>query len=257
MDEKNIGYHNSNQIEYTVMESEMTRRKIAFAQLLISFYITIFVLAFRPILSYPEISFPCLSLLAVIFGLLITLVNKMLTKQGEWKCYLTDREIIRKIKNTNEIHLISDIKSIRIKRNCKGLIREMRFRMTRENSFYINGLNDFENFKVRLLTMAKDAKVIHYKEPPIDYDHWLFYLFLGPALGVTATFFFRLMLSAGDAILNYILIMIACYAMILGVFFVICRPVKGRYGTKIRKTDIVCGSLLFIVGFLIFLYNVL
>ncbi len=238
---------------YTIMKSEMTRRKIAFSQLLISFYISIFILSFQPIISFPEISFPCFTLLAAVFGILILIVNKMLTKQAGWQFHLTEQKIIKNNGTEDESYLLKDITSIRIKRNCRGNIREMRFRTSGTSTFYINGLKDFENFHDNVLTSVKDVNIVNYKEPPVDYDHWLFYLFLGPVLGVTATFFFRLMISAGDEFFNYILYMIACYAMILGIFFFICRPVKGRYGVKVKNADIVCGLLLLIIGLLLLL----
>lgn len=226
----------------------MNRRKIAFAQLSISFYITVCILTFHLIVSFPRILVPCFVIFAIIIVLLILVVNKMLTKQSGWEISLSSEKIVREFKNTVEQYPINDIKSIRIKRNCKGFIREIRFRMAGTKTFFINGLEDFENFREELLEFAKDAQVINYKEPPIDYDHWLFYPLLGPVLGIISTLFIKLLLSVGESNIKYIQLILAAYLIMVGIFFIISQPVRSRYGNKNRKIDIIFGVILSLIG---------
>ncbi len=104
-----------------------------------------------------------------------------------------------------------------------------------------------------MLATLENVPVIHYKEPPVDYDHPNFYLFVGTVLGIIATFFFRMLTIADQSNIKYVQLIIAIYLIGVGLFLVFSQPVRGRYGKKSGIYDLVFGCLLLIAS-LIFLF---
>ncbi len=243
--------------EYFTSKGEMKRRKDVFAKMTISFFITICLLSFSYIIELPQIVVPLLMAFITVIILLIILVNHILNKQSNYRVYLSEKEIERKFGNASKKYLIKDIKSIRIKRTTKGLIREIRFRMSGTEMFHINGLDEFEKFNEEIFQVIKeDTQVDYFKEPPIDFDHPMYYVFFGPVLGVISTLFFRLLLAVGENNIGYIQLIIACYIIFVGMFYIIGKPTRSRYGDKNKKTDYIFGAVFLVLGILFILLNI-
>jgi len=242
MENKDINYR-----EYSADKNEMTRRKFAFAKLIISFNFTVFILSFNSIISMLNISIPLIAIASTTTIILIFIVNRMLTKQSNWTFRFSEVEIERRFGNVIEKYLLREIKSIRIKRNCKGYIREIRYITSEAKPFFINGLIDFEKFNDDLLVCIKnensDVQIINYKEPPVDYDHPVFYVILGLILGTITTFSFKIMVSIYETSFKYIQLGIACFVIVFGIFCCLYQPVRSRYGNKSRKIDFIFGLL--------------
>jgi|GEM_PF-1065294 len=234
--------------KYSVSKNEMKRRRNAFVKLVISFYLTTFILLFNEITLFPKISIPIAIIFAVVFISLIFAVDRMFRKQADWQICLSDKYLKRDFGKTSEKYLLSDINVIRIKRTTHGSIREITFKRLEGKNFFISGLDDFEKFNDDVISHAKNAKIINYKEPPVDYDHPLFYVFLGPILSAILILPLKLLLSVGEANFKYIQFAIACFLIVTGIFFIVKQPTSGRYGMKKRVADLVIGLLFFAVG---------
>lgn len=238
--------------EYKTSKNEMNRRKRAFITLSISIFLSICIFSLDAIVSLPEILAPTLIIFAIILILLIVKINKTLVDQACLQICLSDSELEWKFKdpsNSNKC-LLSDIKSLRIKRTIKGLLREIRIVIPGMKFLYINGLENFEEFIDDLISKNENVKIIRFKEF-IDFDHPLYYVFFGTVVGIVTTLLFRLIPLISENNIKYVQFSSACFIIFTGMIFIINKPIRGRYGNKNIIADYICGLLFLAIGVLI------
>lgn len=240
--------------EYKASKYEMNRRKRAFITLSISLFLTICIFSLDVIISMPKILVPSLIIFAMILILLIVRLNKTHDKQSYMQIQLTDSELKWIFKDSCDICLLSDIKSIRIKRTTKGLIREIRIITHGMKFLYINGLEEFEEFISYLISKTENVNIINYREP-VDFDHPLYYVFFGIVFGIITTLTFRVIPLIGLSNIKYVQLIISCFIIFVGIFFVLNKPVRGRYGSKNKNADYVCGLFFLAIGVFIIIYS--
>ena len=236
--------------EYITSIDELIRRKKAFIALEISMFLSIIIFSFNIVTSYPVLSILALSILAVLMIMFWFLTNRILNKQSHIKVRISGNKIEKEFKNLNEEYLLSSIQSIRIKRTSKGLIREIKFNMIRANPLFINGIEDFEDFNNDLLSKIPNIEMIKFKEP-IDLDHLLFYPILGTIIVTVTSIALKLLTLFNEATLKYLRFSLACFIILLGIYFISKKPVKGRYGDKNKIADYI--FCLFFLGAGIFI----
>ncbi len=236
--------------EYISSRKEMNRRKRAFINLSSSFFISLCIFSTDAIILLPQILVPAYIIVATSLILLIARLNKTLDNQACLQICLSDNELEWRFISSSDNCKLTDIRSIRIKRNIKGFIREIRIGTYGMKYLYINGLEDFEKFLDDLISSTKNVKLKEFKEL-INFDHPLFYLCLGTIFGILITSFFRLIQYIGENNIKYIQFSIACFLILTGMFFVLNKPVRGRYGNKNIIADFICGFLFLAIGVLI------
>lgn len=182
--------------------------------------------------------------------LLIIRANKTQDNQTKLRVCISESELEWKFKRSNDKCKLTDIKSIRIKRNIKGLIREIRIGINGMKYLYINGLEDFEKFIEELLGSTGDVKIKRFKEP-VDFDHPLYYLCLGTLIGILLTLFFRFIPNIGENNVKYVQMICVGFIFFTGLFMLINKPVRGRYGSKNVIADYISGLLFLAIGLLI------
>jgi hypothetical protein len=175
------------------------------------------------------------------------LTYRVLDRQSYLQVSLSDNELKRNFKNASESYLLSDIKSIRIKRTTRGLIREIKLNIIGDTAIFINGLEDFETFKDDLIKSTKHIKVINYKET-IDFDHPLYYVFFGAITGTISTLLFKSMFLISESNIKYVQVSIDGFIIIMGLFWIISKPIRSRYGNKNIISDYIFGLLILIIG---------
>jgi ABC-type multidrug transport system fused ATPase/permease subunit len=219
--------------EYITSIDEMTRRKKAFISLEISMFLSIIIFSFNIVTLYPVLSILTLGILVVLMIMFRFFTNRILNKQSHIKVRIFDNEIEKVFINSSEKHLLSNIQSVRIKRTSKGLIREIKFNIIGSNPLFINGLEDFEDFNNDLFRKTPNIEIIKFKEP-IDLDHLLFYPILGTIIGTVTSIVLNLLTLINEATLKYLRFSLACFIILFGIYFILKKPVKGRYGDKIN-----------------------
>jgi lysophospholipase L1-like esterase len=145
--------------EYITSKKEMDRRKRAFISLSGSFFVSTCILSLDFIILLPHVLVPILLIIAAILVLLILRVNKTQDAQAGLRICISGNELEWKFKGSSDKCLLKDIRSIRIKRNIKGAIREIRIGIYGMKYLYINGLEDFEEFIDDLLGSTKNVKI--------------------------------------------------------------------------------------------------
>jgi hypothetical protein len=136
-----------------------------------------------------------------------------------------DSELMWKFKDSRNSKecLLSDIKSIRVKRTTRGLLREIRIGISGTKFLYINGLEEFEEFINDLISANKNVTIVKFKEL-IDFDHPLYYVFFGTTVGIVTTLFFRFIPRISENNMKYVQLIFAAYLIFTGLFLLINKP---------------------------------
>jgi hypothetical protein len=143
---------------------------------------------------------------------------------------------------------VASITGIIVKRTVKGTIREIRFVTNVSGSFYINGLNNFENFFNRISAVVNKYVIITTLREPIDFDHRMFYPILGTVVGVVSVLLLKVGLSLSTNSFAILQIAIAVFSATLGIYWLISKPMVGRYGKRFLLTDIIVGIAMVVTG---------
>lgn len=241
-------------MNYITSKDEMNRRKRAFSKLLISFFLSVCLFMWETLISAPEFMGLFISFLAIVLVLLYALFERSFNKRADLRISLSGSELGMHFINNCEKYPLADIGKIQIKRTSKGSIREIRIGLSSADPVFINGLTDFEQFKDDLISRIKDVQIKNIREP-IDFDHPLFYVFLGLSSGVSLAALFWIISLLSTTGLVAFQFSVACFVIAIGIYWVACKPIKGRYGKKHRLTDYVFGLSLIIIGLLILVYS--
>jgi hypothetical protein len=179
--------------EFTSSTSEMNRRKRAFLSLATSLFISISVSFLTFFFSYAHLILPFLAVLALILVFTVVYFNRLLDRSKSITITISDQKIEKKWFNKIDIYESKSISDIRIKRTTANLIREIKIVMSGVRPFYVNGLDGFEVFNNRLLSIVGNDVKIHKIKEPIDFDHPLFYILLGTSVGIVSVFFLKIL----------------------------------------------------------------
>ena len=201
----------TNLIEYNISLKEIERRKKAFTTLIVSIWFGLILFTFDFIIL--NILFSAFFMFAFLIFLYISrmLTIKSLNHFSQIRFLVNDESIKRKTKKSEEIYLFKDITKLSIKRTSKGYIREIGLFLKDENIIFINGLNDFESFKEKLINNCSKCIKIKEINEPIDFDHPFFYLFFGFIVSYISTIFIRLIAGLNSSNLEIIYLSVLFY----------------------------------------------
>ncbi len=242
----------TNLIEYNISLKEIERRKKAFTALIISIWLGLVISAFDFIISNILLSAIFILAFSIFIYISRMLTIKSLNYFSQIRFLVNDESIKRKTKKSEEIYLFKDITKLCIKRTTKGYIREIKVLLKDGNSIFINGLNDFESFKEKLINNCNKSIKIKKINELIDFDHPLFYLFFGFIASSLSTIFIRLIAGLNSSNLEIIYLSVLFYNLIISVFIILTKPVSKRFGQITQTADYIFGILIFLVG--VFLY---
>jgi len=208
--------------KYKVSEKEVTRREKAFLALSISLFL-------GTIISSLLLNFSISCLFLDLFALILFLLNLWLkvffNKFLKMKTCLSKSFLIR----GNRKFLIKNINKLTIKRTTNNTIREVGIFFDNKKSLFINGLNNFEKFRTNLLkNIDKDVMIKNIREP-IDFDSVFFYPILGLTISLITVYLFKMMVNFSYQTLQIILYLSIIYVFLIGIYFVISKPISKRY----------------------------
>jgi len=241
-------------IEYNISLKEIDRRKKAFTTFIISILFGLIISAFDFIISNILLSVIFILTFAIFLYISRMLTIKSLNYFSQIRFLMNDESIERKTKKSEEIYLFKDITKLNIKRTSKGYIREIGLFLKDENSIFINGLNDFELFREKLMNNCSKSIKIKKINELIDFDHPLFYLFFGFIVSSIFTMFIRLIAGLNSSNLEIIYLSVLFYNLIVSLFFILKKPISKRFGKTTQITDYILGILIFLADVILYFY---
>lgn len=233
--------------EYNSSVNEMNRRKKAFLTLSTSLFVSVNLSIFCIFFSYYQLILSFVVILTLVLICTVLYFNRFLDRSKSIKINISSQKIEKKWFNKNDIYDTKLISYVRIKRTTSNLIREIKIIVSGTRPLYINGLDEFEEFNNRLLSsLNKDVKIYKIKEP-IDFDHPLFYVSLGTIVGILSILFLKVLFIYSTYIWLFQLL-VACFTIVVGIYWLFSKPITGRYGLSKKNADNVMGSLFIILG---------
>lgn len=247
---RKINYMNTPSAEFSISRKEINRRRKASLVLVIFLVIGFFV---GSLILLKIMFFTALLYVALFFIVLIILRELAL---NPFKKFLQTKIIFSDeyFENNNEKIPYRDIKTINILKTTRHEIRDVVLILNNGRQIIFNAVENFDQFLEQLLVRA-NKKINKDSREPLDYDHPLFYVFLGFVVGfasAAAVFFITQLQDNTMAIVSYVF---AVYLVIMGVYFILARPLSKRYTGRTGLGEIICGVVSISIGIIIFLIN--
>jgi hypothetical protein len=241
--------------QFTASAPEMDRRKTAFQSLCVSILVSVTATGF--ILFSSDWLAVMVTVLCVAFLQIsaIFYFNHLLEVSKQGLVTAGEKEIEHIHARIANRYPVASITGIKVKRTVMGTIREIRFVTDMSGSFYINGLNDFENFFNCISTAVNKEVTVTTIQESIDFDHRMFYPILGTLVGVVSVLLLKVGLSLSTNSIAILQIAIAVFSVILGIYWLISKPMVGRYGKKFFLTDIIVGIGMVVIGVYLWFYS--
>ncbi|MDD2636375.1 MAG: hypothetical protein PHW82_12865 [Bacteroidales bacterium] len=218
--------------EFVVSKTEVIRRERAFANLLTSILIGLILGLNKVILEQP-----CLSATGILIFILLQvfafiLVIRFFKTFSKMEILLTEGCLQRNSKQGCEKFLLKNVKKIEVKKTTRKTVREMKIFFYDGTFMFINGLDNFLQFKQDMLKkLGKEVVLKEYSEP-IDFDHPLFYTILGLVIGFFSVLLTKYLMKLDTNAMNTVLIAIFLYIFAVGIYLITQKPISKRYGNK-------------------------
>lgn len=204
----------------------------------------------------PDIFFFIFPILLIIFYLLTSNYLNYLSKSI---INIQDGYIERRNGKNTERFLLSNIKSIDIKRRKNGNIREIAISFINNKSLYINAFEeDFETIEKILLKDINKKIISKERKEPIDYDSLFFYPILGLVISFVSIFVYTKVVLIDYSKNKMLFPLFSVYLFSLGIYFLAKKPISIRSGKNTVVADIILGITMIIASILvliIFLFN--
>ena len=241
-------------IEYSISLKEIERRKKAFTTLIVGIWLGFIASVSDFIISNILQSAFFIFAFSIFLYISRVLTVKSLNYFSQIRFLVNDELIKRETKKSEEIYLFKDITKLSIKRTSKGYIREIKVLLKDGNSIFVNGLNDFEPFKEKLIDNCSKSIKIKKINELIDFDHPLFYLFFGIIAGSISPIFIRLIVALNSSNLEIIYLIVLFYNLTISLFIILTKPISRRFGKTTQVADYILGILIFLIDLFLYFY---
>lgn len=238
---------------YVISKKEINRRINAYTALIIFFFVSLIFFSFNYVVNYLNISIYII--LTIVFFLYLSRIILIRYFNSILKTDIKlNSEYIRK---NNIKYLTKNIRKIIIKRTTKGYVREIKIILNKNIITYINNsTNDIENFLTKLKKYVPEETTIKTINEPLDFDHIVFYPILGTLVGFISVKTIKILTSLGNDYINLISYIISLFAFILGMYFILYKPISKRDERKKQKSDYIWGGI-FIIGAILVIISII
>lgn len=242
-------------MKYIVSNNEINRRKIAFTTLSASLIIGLVLASLISNFPIPIGVYLCFVIVLFVSNILLRKSFKSILRNT---ITLSNKELERTSKNVHEVYLLSNINKVKIKTTTKGTIREIYVWFRNGESMFINGLENFEEFQNNLLIKIDNKVTVNKTTEPIDFDHPLFYLTLGPLISFVCVFFIKTVVNLDVLNIKLMSYAFLIYVLMVGIYFIYSKPIATRYGKEKKTADyifgliMICTVICFLVSLLYF-----
>jgi hypothetical protein len=236
---------------YLASTAELMRRLRAYTTLIVSLLVSIALSSIDYLIAAPAIWMACLGGLALLLVLSRLALVRSLRGYALLELRLDDMHIERVRGETAEKFALADVIGLRIVRTSRRSIREITARLRNGQRRSMNGVEDFERLEQDLRSRLPASIAVTQVREPIDYDHPLFYVVFGLITGAGLTLAIRAMATLNASGLKWATFAIAGYAVILGSYVLVARPLSQRYGPRSRTGDLILGLFALLAGVLL------
>lgn len=145
------------------------------------------------------------------------------------KIYLSKKILEKEINKKSEKFYLAEIEKIKIKKNSKNKIREIYIYLKNNKSIFINGLDNFEKFTNKLLSLVSKKTTIKYQCEPIDFDSLFFYPTLGLIISFSTVYLLKVLTTFSYQTMQIFLYLSIIYVFLMVIYFIISKPISKRY----------------------------
>ncbi|MDD4409420.1 MAG: hypothetical protein PHW52_02065 [Candidatus Pacebacteria bacterium] len=238
-------------MEFLISKEELTRRKKAFSTLLAS--VAVGLLLSSLLLDF-KISIYGWLFFVIMLLFSITITFHFFNSISGLRIDISEKEIKKIDKKKIGTFLLSDIKSIKVKRRTNGVIREIYITFNNRKELIITALEEhFEDVKDLIVSKAGGGILLKETRELIDFDHPLFYSILGLPISFASVLFIKLIISLDHLQTKYILFACSLYVLAMGAYFFIKRPMLIRFGREYTFADYIFGFMIICGGIFLFL----
>jgi hypothetical protein len=238
-------------MEFAVSQLELIRRKKAFATLLASLCVGLFLSS--KILNY-HLSLVAYLSIGVSLFLVGLLTFRFLNSLSQIKILISDGKIERINKKTTETFILSELTRIKIKKRVNGGIREIYLWFGKGKNMFITSFeNNFEQIKELILENIGPKVPIKGTKEIIAFDHPLFYSLLGLPISFLGLFLVKLSENLDYSGLKFLQFIFFIYSFAMGIYFVMAKPLSARYNSKNKLSDYIFGGVMICASILIFI----
>jgi hypothetical protein len=234
--------------DFIISKAEIARRKKAFVTLACSLTIGLVLTSTKFMSANPWPAIIVISLVTLLLALSSILLFKFLNSVSKTKIYVHNEYLQRDDGNKLEEFLLNDIKKILIKRTSRNTLRRITLVFTNQPPIVLNGLEHFEQFQETLMSKIGKNVILTESYEPLDFDHPLFYVFLGLLLSYTSVTFLKLVIAYRVLENPIAFALLSWFSVAVGIWFILQKPLAKEYGSQRQTTDYIWGLSLICAG---------
>lgn len=235
-------------MEYLISQTEIVRRKKAYATLSVSIIIGLVVAS---IILRSPISVTGYASIAAFIILVGVISFRFFHKLSKIKIHLFTQSLERVVDGVVEEYTLNKVKRVRIKWTTNSTIREVYIWLSDGKRVFVTALDHFDEFKKDLLGKLNTNTAVEEIHEPLDFDHPLFYSLLGLPISFLGVFIFKSATSPSHQQIKNWLIVFSVYLFVFGVYFIVAKPISKRSGNTSVVVDysfglfMICSAIIF------------
>lgn len=239
-------------MKYTISILEIKRRQRAYLTLCVSLISGLFLGSIIFQFKISVVFYAAISGVLWLIGIFSTYFFNQISKL---EIMLSAQDLQRNSNHSSEKYLLTNIKKVQIKWTAHNSIREIYLWMKNQKSVFLTGLNDFEKFRIDLLSKLDKQTIIGEWREPLNFDSQFFYPILGLIISNAGILIFKFLLSLNQLQIRLLTWLFMGYLFIFGLYFLVFKPISARSGNLTKMQDYLLGGLMLLAGVIILLIS--